>query len=160
MAFDFIVLCTTVVGLLMTGGRSGVWKLLFVDGVVYFLVTFTANAFPAILNLLNLNPAMNVIAAVPACVVSTIAATRAVVRLQEFRNQDVYIHSATAVSTRIGAGSGGKGRTGPLFASEGMQVTMDTFVKHEESESPIMNDVKSHLDLERGESGWESDRRT
>ncbi|KZW03904.1 hypothetical protein EXIGLDRAFT_663273 [Exidia glandulosa HHB12029] len=101
MSFDFVILCTTCMGLLMSSSRSSLWQLLFRDGIVYFLVTFCSNLVPATLNLLNLNPVMNVITAVPAATVSTIAATRLVVRLQE-SSSPVYIHSSAGRIESIG----------------------------------------------------------
>lgn len=61
MFTDLIVLILTLVGLLMTPGRSQLWRLLLGDGVLYFLVAFLANTLPAVFLLLNLNPVMNVV---------------------------------------------------------------------------------------------------
>lgn len=101
MSFDFIILCTTSIGLLLSSSRSSLGQLLFRDGIVYFVVTFSANLVPAVLNLLDLNPVMNVITAVPAATVSTIAATRLVVRLHESA-RTVYVHSASARLESVG----------------------------------------------------------
>ena len=63
MAFDFTILVLTTIALyrLSYGGtRSDLWTLLFRDGLVYFLVTFSFNAVPAILGVLQLNTVMNV----------------------------------------------------------------------------------------------------
>lgn len=45
MAFDLLVLVLSVAGLMRTGhGRgSGLWKLLFRDGIAYFAVAFVGN---------------------------------------------------------------------------------------------------------------------
>lgn len=45
MTFDFLVLVLSVAGLMRTGhGRgSGLWKLLFRDGIAYFAVAFVGN---------------------------------------------------------------------------------------------------------------------
>jgi len=94
MAFDFTILMLTSIALYRfsySGTRSDLWNLLFRDGLVYFLVTFSFNAVPAILNVLQLNTVMNVIATVPAATVASIAACRLVIRLQDFRNRDVCI---------------------------------------------------------------------
>lgn len=48
MGFDFIVLCFTIAALLRQKSHSGLWKLLFQDGLVYFCVTFLCNALPAV----------------------------------------------------------------------------------------------------------------
>jgi len=95
MSFDFIILCTTAVALLRHNTRTGLWQLLFQDGLVYFIVSSTSNAVPAVLNSLNLNPIMNVIATVPAAAISAIAACRAVMRLIEFNSTEVFVHSTS-----------------------------------------------------------------
>ncbi|KAL4265636.1 hypothetical protein AB1N83_000189 [Pleurotus pulmonarius] len=99
MGFDLIILLFTMFALMgKHSARTDLWKLLFTDGLVYFVVTFTTNSLPAILNVLNLNTMMNVIATVPAAAVSSIAACRAVIRLQEFASAEVYVHSASQMS--------------------------------------------------------------
>ena len=55
MLFDLLVLVLTIIGLIMSPGRSSLWHLLFRQGVVYFLVAFVANLLPAIFVPLNLN---------------------------------------------------------------------------------------------------------
>ena len=63
MAVDFTILVLTSIALYQfphSGVRSDLWNLLFRDGLVYFLVTFSFNAVPAILNVLQLNNVMNV----------------------------------------------------------------------------------------------------
>ncbi|KAJ6510002.1 hypothetical protein C8R47DRAFT_1173745 [Mycena vitilis] len=71
--------------------RTDLWKLLFTDGLVYFVVTFSMNCIPAVLNLLNLNCDIATVN-----VGSSIAACRAVMRLLDY-NSEVYIHSMAAV---------------------------------------------------------------
>ncbi|KAI0699423.1 hypothetical protein BC835DRAFT_1267936, partial [Cytidiella melzeri] len=48
MGVDFIVLCFTIVALMRQELHSGLWKLLFADGLIYFCVTFVCNALPAV----------------------------------------------------------------------------------------------------------------
>lgn len=49
MGFDFIILVFTAVALLKKhSARTDLWKLLFHDGLVYFLVSFSANSIPAV----------------------------------------------------------------------------------------------------------------
>ncbi|KAF8901705.1 hypothetical protein CPB84DRAFT_1777231 [Gymnopilus junonius] len=56
MGFDFIILIITAIALLARhSARTGLWKLLFQDGLVYFIVSFSTNCIPAVLNVLNLN---------------------------------------------------------------------------------------------------------
>ncbi|KAG8900453.1 hypothetical protein FRB99_006036 [Tulasnella sp. 403] len=43
MVFDLTVLTISTVGLVKSSGRSDLWKLLFQDGIAYFVVAFTAN---------------------------------------------------------------------------------------------------------------------
>lgn len=61
MFTDLTVLILTLVGLLITPGRSQLWKLLLGDGILYFLVAFLANTVPAVSLLINLNPVMNIV---------------------------------------------------------------------------------------------------
>lgn len=48
MGVDFIVLCCSIAALTRQSIRSGLWKLLFQDGLVYFCITFLCNAIPAV----------------------------------------------------------------------------------------------------------------
>ncbi|TFK27079.1 hypothetical protein FA15DRAFT_666815 [Coprinopsis marcescibilis] len=105
MGFDFVILVFTTVALLnRNAAKSGLWKMLFHDGLVYFLISFTMNCIPAVLNILDLNPIMNVIATIPAATITSIAACRAVIRLVEFRSKEVYVHSAAVMGSNQGSG--------------------------------------------------------
>ncbi|KAH8113416.1 hypothetical protein DFH11DRAFT_1775269, partial [Phellopilus nigrolimitatus] len=87
MGFDLIIFIYTCIPLLRNSSRSGLWHLLFRDGLVYWGITFTINAIPAILDTLNLNSeCMPLVATVPAATVAAIAACRCVVRLQDYRS--------------------------------------------------------------------------
>jgi len=49
MGFDFVILVYTFVALTKKHTiRTDLWKLLFRDGLIYFLVTFSANCIPAV----------------------------------------------------------------------------------------------------------------
>ncbi|TFK76122.1 hypothetical protein BDN72DRAFT_756987 [Pluteus cervinus] len=49
MGFDLIILTFTAVALtLKHSARTGLWKLLFQDGLVYFLISFSCNCIPAV----------------------------------------------------------------------------------------------------------------
>lgn len=97
MGFDFIILIFTAIALLARhSARTDLWKLLFQDGLVYFLVSFSTNCIPAVLNVLNLNTPMNVVATIPAATITSMAACRAVMRLLDFNCNDVYVHSVSA----------------------------------------------------------------
>ncbi|KAJ6516086.1 hypothetical protein C8R45DRAFT_958749 [Mycena sanguinolenta] len=96
MGFDFVILAVTATALMARhSARTDLWRLLFTDGLSYFVISFSMNCIPAVLNLLNLNSSMNVVATVPAATVSSMAACRAVMRLLDF-NSDVYVHSLSA----------------------------------------------------------------
>ncbi|QRV75162.1 hypothetical protein RhiJN_03177 [Ceratobasidium sp. AG-Ba] len=127
MAFDLLVLVLSIAGLTRTGhGRgSGLWKLLFRDGIAYFTVAFIGNLIAAIFAILHLNAAMDIMFTVPAAVFSAIVACRAVMRLSDWTGQDVYIHSSARVSSR--QTSSGK-RT--KQASQGVHISMDTYTNN------------------------------
>ncbi|PPQ95490.1 hypothetical protein CVT26_008518 [Gymnopilus dilepis] len=56
MGFDLVILISTAAALLARHSvRTDLWKLLFQDGLVYFIVSFSTNCIPAVLNVLNLN---------------------------------------------------------------------------------------------------------
>ena len=49
MGFDLIILLFTMFALMgKHSARTDLWKLLFTDGLVYFVVTFTTNSLPAV----------------------------------------------------------------------------------------------------------------
>ncbi|PPQ77775.1 LOW QUALITY PROTEIN: hypothetical protein CVT25_011210 [Psilocybe cyanescens] len=107
MGFDFVILIFTAIALLgRHSARTDLWKLLFQDGLVYFLLSFSTNCIPAVLNVLNLNnpssdrnASIHTLFNIRFCLhntVSSIAACRAVTRLLEFNSNDVYVHSISA----------------------------------------------------------------
>ena len=49
MGFDLTILLLTVAVLMKHEARTDLWRLLFQDGLVYFIVTFTCNAVPAVI---------------------------------------------------------------------------------------------------------------
>ncbi|KAJ3977266.1 hypothetical protein EV361DRAFT_863969 [Lentinula raphanica] len=86
MGFDFVILVYTYVALVTKHtARTDLWKLLFHDGLVYFLVTFTANCIPAVFNVLNLN-----------------TWPQAVMRLLDYTSGDVYVHSMSGAAQSSG----------------------------------------------------------
>ncbi|KAB5596199.1 hypothetical protein CTheo_471 [Ceratobasidium theobromae] len=148
MAFDLLVLIISITGLLRAGhGRgSGLWTLLFRDGIAYFCVAFVGNLIAAIFAILHLNPAMDIMFTVPAAVFSAIVACRCVRRLTEW-TADVYVHASTRASSRQQQGSGGKktNATGP-----NVHISMDTYSNNAEINfyRPEVSQA-STLDLER-----------
>lgn len=95
MFVDLAVLVISTIGLLLTPGRSSLWKLLFKDGIVFFLTAFACNALAASVLLLDLNPAMNLMFSIPAACLTAGAAARSYIRLSNWSNQEVYVHGAT-----------------------------------------------------------------
>ncbi|ELU40783.1 hypothetical protein AG1IA_05226 [Rhizoctonia solani AG-1 IA] len=109
MAFDFLVLILSVAGLMRTGhGRgSGLWNLLFQDGIAYFAVAFVGNLVAAVSQtkvpivlwavlpmsiIADTNSiSMDIMFTVPAAVFSAIVAMRCVRRLSDWTGKDVYV---------------------------------------------------------------------
>lgn len=49
MGFDFTILAFTTVALFgRPSAKTGLWRMLFQDGLVYFLISFTMNCIPAV----------------------------------------------------------------------------------------------------------------
>ncbi|KAL4067048.1 hypothetical protein V8B97DRAFT_1004511 [Scleroderma yunnanense] len=91
MAFDFLVLCLAGWKLAYpAGGRSKLLKLIFGDGLIYFVIAFLANLLATIFMLLNLNAVMSIIANVPAAITCTIVACRVVRRLTNFSTHEAF----------------------------------------------------------------------
>lgn len=101
MFVDLAVLIISTIGLLLTPGRSSLWKLLFKDGIIFFLTAFFCNALAATVLLLNLNPAMNLMFSIPAACLTAGAAARSYIRLSNWSNQDVYVQSVYLLQKHI-----------------------------------------------------------
>jgi len=149
MSFDLIVLILSTTGLLLSPGRSNLWQLLFKDGIVFFLIAFCANLFPAVFSLMNLNPAMNIMCSVPAATCSTIVACRSFVRLSEFTNKDVYIHTSMPYNGTKAALGPTKSQRKTNVEPIGVHITMDTYARHDieaDRMSSPTYDVESGID--------------
>ncbi|KAG7092877.1 hypothetical protein E1B28_009189 [Marasmius oreades] len=89
--FNLVVFLLNAYKLYSRGGKqvlvvkSRLEKLIFSDGLAYFFVAFLANLTATVFLLLSLNPVMEIIFDVPAVVISTICATRAIRRLSDFK---------------------------------------------------------------------------
>jgi len=148
MVFDFIVLCLTAFKLYSTSsGNSRLVTLIFRDGVVYFIIAFLANLVAVVFIQLNLNPVMSIIANVPACVISTTMATRAVRRLANFqsRGAEIYTGSTAQGSHHV------SGQSVTLNKKPHVHVQMETFKKEDATLSKSMFDAEAQLD--RSENG-------
>ncbi|PBK67443.1 hypothetical protein ARMSODRAFT_888799 [Armillaria solidipes] len=87
MVFDFVILMLNTYKLVGRRGPSGgsqLTRMLFSDGLVYFIIAFLSNLIATVFMCLNLNAIMSVIFNVPAAIGSTIVACRAVRRLNKF----------------------------------------------------------------------------
>ncbi|KAH9852211.1 hypothetical protein C2E23DRAFT_731204 [Lenzites betulinus] len=135
MCFDFTVLTLTAVKLGIISvprrDRSKIVKLIFDDGLIFFIVAFVANMIATIFMLLNLNPVMSIIANVPAAIASTIVACRAVRRLTNYTTEGAEMFGTTEASTLAFHKSARFSRGGMLSMSEkkpdGVHVQMETF---------------------------------
>jgi len=132
MFVDLVVLVLSAIGLIMTPGRSSLWKLLFKDGVVFFLMAFFSNTGAAVMLLLNLNPAMNLIFSVPAACITASAASRSFIRLSTWAQADVFVHQTSAANATRGG----------IKSVHNAQVSMTAWVR------PTKSDVETGLDYE------------
>ncbi|KAJ8507689.1 hypothetical protein ONZ45_g9973 [Pleurotus djamor] len=151
MAFDLVVLLLTAYKLVGLGNgqnsqvktsmstTSKLGKMIFADGLVFFIVAFVANLLASIFMILDLNQIMSIIFNVPAAVASTIVACRAVRRLTNYNNVGAEIYGASTGQT----GSNIVFRTGPAAQvtvpraykqqpKSGVHVQMETFTRAEE----------------------------
>lgn len=90
MGFGLILLVLSTTGLLISA-RSSLWKLLFRDGIAYFIISFYANLTVAVFVLLNLNPIMNVMFFLPAACVTASAATRSFIQMDTHTTSDTHV---------------------------------------------------------------------
>ncbi|KAG2099610.1 uncharacterized protein F5147DRAFT_336666 [Suillus discolor] len=86
MAYDILALVLTIIGLRNMPSSNELWKVLCKQGLTYVLITCVANIIPAAVASLNLNTAMNVIFAMPASAISTVASGRIVVAFLDLKS--------------------------------------------------------------------------
>ena len=96
MALDLIVFVLAIIGLLMSA-RSSLWKLLFRDGIIYFVIAFSANLTVAVFVLLNLNPIMDVMFFLPAACIAVSAATRSFIQLDTYLTSNTHVQSVPLI---------------------------------------------------------------
>ncbi|KAH7925423.1 hypothetical protein BV22DRAFT_1011188 [Leucogyrophana mollusca] len=136
MAFDFLVLCLTGWKLAFpANGRSKLIKLIFGDGLIYFLIAFLANLLATTFMLLNLNAVMSIIANVPAAIASTIVACRVVRRLTNYTSQGPERFATTTQGSTLAFRSNAtqSSRRISIKKGESVHVQMDTFSPSEPS---------------------------
>ncbi|KAF5321917.1 hypothetical protein D9619_000954 [Psilocybe cf. subviscida] len=168
-SFDFIILLFTAVALQSRhSARTGLWNLLFQDGLVYFIVSFSTNCIPAVLNVLDLNTPMNVIGMIPATTVTSIAACRAVMRLLDFNAGGVLLYPSPAgiansnapglahcTASRLRASSGNPKRAEVRVTTEQMTMTelatsrtCPTYSINNRRQESLSADVRSSKDVD------------
>ena len=81
---DTIVMIITMAGLSWTRGHTGLWNMIWDQGVLYFVTAVIANLIPAVVLMVDLNPVMNIMFSIPACVTTATVSTRCFVMLSEY----------------------------------------------------------------------------
>ncbi|KLO19300.1 hypothetical protein SCHPADRAFT_69062 [Schizopora paradoxa] len=113
-------------------GRSRLVKLIFGDGLIFFIVAFLSNLIATIFMLLNLNAVLSIIFNVPAAIASTIVASRAVRRLTQYTARGAEVFSAGQQSSTLAF------RNRSSTRKVGVHVQMDTYTLAETATVPTM----------------------
>jgi len=97
MTLDFVILVLSAYKLFVLSRetQSRLVRIVFYDGVVYFILAFLANLLASIFMRFDLNPIMDVIANIPATVCSTVVACRLVRRLNAYAEKTITTESGT-----------------------------------------------------------------
>lgn len=130
MCFDFFVLALSAAKLAFPiQGRSQLVRLLFQDGLIYFIIAFVANLTATTFMFLNLNPIMSIIFNVPSAIASTIVASRTVRRLTNFVTVGPEMLHITGSQGNPAAtrSRSGTGPMSPRGMTDGVHVRMETF---------------------------------
>ena len=77
----------TMAGLSWSRGHTGLWNMIWDQGVIYFVTAVITNMVPAVLLMVDLNPIMNIVFSIPAITMTTTVSTRCFVRLSEYANR-------------------------------------------------------------------------
>lgn len=109
VAYDFLVLILTVVGVIRLQGSSRLGSILMSQGVAYFSMTAIAYLIVAVLCLMQLSPIMTQIGAVPSSAIAVMASTRLYIDLAEAARPANPSSKGTAVdSSQLSNGTGEK----------------------------------------------------
>ncbi|RDB29963.1 hypothetical protein Hypma_014178 [Hypsizygus marmoreus] len=159
MSFDLLVLVLNAYKLLNMQtkgvfGASRIAKMIFEDGLIFFIIAFLANLLATVFMVLDLNQIMSVIFNVPAAVASTIVASRVVRRLTNFQNNGPEVYGATTshsgnVNFRHGQAPGrGVTTIGSYKGTpkHGVHVQMETFT-HAEDIQEHKGDMRVRQDI-------------
>lgn len=102
MFTDLVVLLVTLAGLSWSPGRSGLWRMLWEQGIMFFLVAFVANLLPAVMLLVNLNPVINLMFSIPAIAANATCACRCFVGLSEYARRGDEMSAALQTTPNAG----------------------------------------------------------
>ncbi|THH18566.1 hypothetical protein EW146_g2440 [Bondarzewia mesenterica] len=157
MAFDFIIFSVACFKLFWDSNERGfnIWNLLFRDGLIFFFITFACNILPAVFDLLNLNPIMNVISTVPSGTMASVAACRVFIQADKARQDDTYTHQAAVIGTVGGGGRRGVHPRQSVFPPE-VRVKTEQIVMDDYS-SPSTANTPYEISRRSVESGKSSD---
>ncbi|THH32791.1 hypothetical protein EUX98_g1388 [Antrodiella citrinella] len=159
MCFDLIVLVLSAIRLFRTRSsvKSPVVKLLFKDGLIYFLIAFCSNLTVTVFMTLDFNPVMSIVFNVPAACAGTIVASRVVRRLHKFKSAgtELYVNPSQVRSGEMAFASDQTSPKGgvlhPRIQTEtnGIHIQMDTFTVAHSAEhmSQKMRDELSESEL-------------
>ncbi|OBZ67498.1 hypothetical protein A0H81_12727 [Grifola frondosa] len=135
MTFDFAVLSLTGLKLAILTtrrqDRSRIVRLIFDDGLIFFIVAFVANLLATIFMLINLNAVMSIIANVPAAVASTIVACRVVRRLTNYTTEGAELFNGSTQVSTLAFSKNARSRSTMMSVTDkkqdGVHVQMETF---------------------------------
>ncbi|KAG8216910.1 hypothetical protein J3R82DRAFT_7184 [Butyriboletus roseoflavus] len=144
MSFDLIVLCLTAYKLAWSrriSGPSGIHsklvRMVFSDGLVYFILAFLANLLATIFMIIDLNAVMGVMFNVPAAMASTIVASRVVRRLYNFNLAIPEVYHSDDRSGGVVFGNPPHSRARPTREPTAIHVEVDTHRQtHSLSDAP------------------------
>ncbi|KAJ8076180.1 hypothetical protein PM082_000597 [Marasmius tenuissimus] len=146
MVVDFIILCLmgSKTGIRMDN-RTRLINILFIDGLMYFILAFAVSLTAVIFSVLNLNPVLSLAGWVPSVLVTSIAACRAVRHLSNFAERDGNYPSMSrirpsALSFRVSVPQ----RTQTRQAAEASHLELDT--KSEEQHSEVTTEDRTSED--------------
>ncbi|TCD71963.1 hypothetical protein EIP91_000095 [Steccherinum ochraceum] len=156
MSLDFIVLFLAASKLLNKRGSSQIVRLLFKDGMVYFLIAFLANLLVTVFMMLNLNPVMNIMFNPTAGAIDTIVSCRVVRRLQNYSTNGPELYSGSnshkdPIPPRVPTSSNiGVHYPRTQTQAGGIHVQMDTFTVADNNTSAArkLHDSSSDVELE------------
>ncbi|KAF8918614.1 hypothetical protein CPB85DRAFT_995468 [Mucidula mucida] len=154
MVFDFIVLALNAYKLLRSNrdtgsamGSSRLGKLLFADGLVYFIIAFLSNLLATVFMLLDLNAVMSIIFNVPAAIFNTIVACRAVRRLSNFTNQGPEVFNTSGSHSNAQYRSTAANTTRHRSSAPlGVHVQMETFTRTDDIHLVTRTDASEVFD--------------